>query len=216
MSTEPKTELDGEGKPVVLTLMDVTTNPRVVAHLSSLNRRTRLWVEADKLCHYCHQPTTLSSDIVPWQATVDHKMPRGRGGDDSGDNVVSACAACNRRRNMEDINGLQEGSLLHTMPVLPGGHRGWVTNTSMKGQQTNTGTLSTKAYRPHAELQTLRDARDSALGQLSASRATVLLLQTQLAEAQAALRGTRVRVRVVGWLRRRSDALWGLLEGHGS
>ncbi len=49
---------------------------------------------------------------LPDEATIDHIIPRVRGGSDEDSNVVSACHACNYRRNQEDIQGLPDGSLL--------------------------------------------------------------------------------------------------------
>jgi hypothetical protein len=39
----------------------------------------------------------------PDQATVDHRMPRGRGGPDTIENCVSACRQCNEARNHSDV-----------------------------------------------------------------------------------------------------------------
>ncbi|MFH1088104.1 MAG: HNH endonuclease [Chloroflexota bacterium] len=41
-------------------------------------------------CQYCGRQSR--------ELTLDHVLPRGRGGEHSWENVVSACAACNRRK----------------------------------------------------------------------------------------------------------------------
>lgn len=68
-------------------------------------------------CHWCKRSTryvlgSQGGDRLPDEATVDHIVPRGRGGNDSDENVVSACHGCNMRRNQEDIEGLPEGALM--------------------------------------------------------------------------------------------------------
>lgn len=62
-----------------------------------------LWLRADKKCHWCSRPTLLCDDDVPSQATVDHIIPRGRGGTNSLLNVLCSCRQCNADRNRRDI-----------------------------------------------------------------------------------------------------------------
>lgn len=68
-----------------------------------LPRRTILWIEADKKCHWCGRTTLLCVNVAPDQATVDHRIPRGRGGPDTIENCVSACRQCNEERNRSDV-----------------------------------------------------------------------------------------------------------------
>jgi hypothetical protein len=70
---------------------------------NQLPRRTILWLQADKMCHWCGRATLLSDNVAPDQATVDHSIPRGRGGPDTIENCVSACRQCNEDRNRSDI-----------------------------------------------------------------------------------------------------------------
>jgi hypothetical protein len=70
---------------------------------NQLPRRTILWLQADKMCHWCGRATLLSDNVAPNQATVDHRIPRGRGGPDTIENCVSACRQCNEDRNRRDI-----------------------------------------------------------------------------------------------------------------
>lgn len=75
-------------------------------------RRERLWVQAGKLCHWCGNPTRMSKDHAWDAATIDHVIPRYKGGSNEDFNVVSSCNRCNNRRNHEDIMKLAEGELL--------------------------------------------------------------------------------------------------------
>ncbi len=51
--------------------------------------------------------------------TIDHIMPRSRGGRHSWENVVAACAACNHRKGDRTLEEL--GWQLHTVPRVPRG-----------------------------------------------------------------------------------------------
>jgi 5-methylcytosine-specific restriction endonuclease McrA len=64
-------------------------------------------------CQYCGKQTR--------QLTLDHVIPRYRGGQHTWENVVSACAACNRHkagRTPEEAN-----MKLHKIPAPPHAHR---------------------------------------------------------------------------------------------
>jgi hypothetical protein len=65
--------------------------------------------ELPKQCVYCGSITNL---------TTDHPIPRGRGGDESADNVVLACQSCNASRGEKGIFewlGLKEKDKLHRL-----------------------------------------------------------------------------------------------------
>lgn len=61
-------------------------------------------------CHYCSGALFSTKDPMPyWPSegrtipTIDHKLPRSRGGTDALDNLVLACNKCNaRKRNLTD------------------------------------------------------------------------------------------------------------------
>lgn len=75
-------------------------------------RRELLWLAEGKTCHWCGRPTRYALEESGDQATIDHIVPRYKGGTDDPSNIVSSCRACNARRNSEDMKGLPEGSLL--------------------------------------------------------------------------------------------------------
>jgi 5-methylcytosine-specific restriction endonuclease McrA len=55
-------------------------------------KRTEIFARDDYRCVYCGEQYPVES------LTVDHVQPQMRGGDHSGGNVVTACAACNLRK----------------------------------------------------------------------------------------------------------------------
>ncbi len=60
-------------------------------------------------CAYCHAPAE----------TIDHVMPRSRGGAHLWENVVAACARCNHTKG--DKTPAELGWRLHVVPVAPRG-----------------------------------------------------------------------------------------------
>ena len=59
-------------------------------------------------CQYCGNPKHL---------TLDHVIPRSKGGPHTWDNVVAACEKCNSRKG--DRTPLQAGMTLRTQPKAP-------------------------------------------------------------------------------------------------
>lgn len=68
--------------------------------------------EQNGCCHYCEQPMWLgdaagfakrygrSRKQARWlQATAEHLVPLGEGGEDAAHNIVAACLFCNDRRH---------------------------------------------------------------------------------------------------------------------
>ena len=62
-------------------------------------------------CQYC------GCHLNSKNASLDHVMPRSRGGDNSWDNIVSACKPCNRRKSNRTPE--EAGMHLHKRPVAP-------------------------------------------------------------------------------------------------
>ncbi|MGH2905509.1 MAG: HNH endonuclease [Solirubrobacterales bacterium] len=59
-------------------------------------------------CQYCGKRGSL---------TMDHVIPRSKGGDTSWENVVACCAGCNRRKGDRSVS--QSGMQLRTHPRAP-------------------------------------------------------------------------------------------------
>ena len=97
----------------------MSTNPNNLVLIRSVipskyrpNRRELLWLAEEKKCHWCGRSTRLVSEDAADQATIDHVIPRYKGGTNEVSNLVSSCRGCNARRNTEDMKGLVDGSLL--------------------------------------------------------------------------------------------------------
>jgi hypothetical protein len=80
-------------------------------------RRELLWLKEGKVCHWCGCPTRLCDEPDPDQATIEHIMPRCKGGTNDDENLASACRACNTRRSFEDSRNMKEGALLGKWPL---------------------------------------------------------------------------------------------------
>ncbi len=55
-------------------------------------KREDIFARDDWRCVYCGE------QFQPEALTIDHVQPQARGGDNSGGNVVTACATCNLRK----------------------------------------------------------------------------------------------------------------------
>lgn len=84
-------------------------------------RREALWLKHGRKCHWCGCETLLDATPSKWNmATVDHVIPRYKGGTNEETNTVSACQRCNNRRSHEDAKGLPDGALLGRYNFTPG------------------------------------------------------------------------------------------------
>jgi 5-methylcytosine-specific restriction endonuclease McrA len=81
----------------------------------SVNRRT-VFARDSHRCQYCGSAAE----------SIDHVVPRSRGGLHSWDNVVAACRRCNTRK--EDRLPHEAGLVLRSAPVAPR-HRVWLLAT---------------------------------------------------------------------------------------
>jgi len=73
--------------PVVIRLVTYVRVPRD-PHRRKITRRA-VFARDDWQCQYCGARTSL---------TVDHVIPRSKGGDSGWENIVASCAPCNRRK----------------------------------------------------------------------------------------------------------------------
>ncbi len=73
-------------RPSVIRLMHLVRRPRSVVKLT----RREIFLRDNYTCQYC--------GIRSRELTVDHVMPKHRGGRHSWDNLVTACKSCNHRK----------------------------------------------------------------------------------------------------------------------
>jgi 5-methylcytosine-specific restriction endonuclease McrA len=90
-------------------------NPSVVRLLEYRKIPIRIHVLTKKnihnrdrsICQYCYQKFPHS------KLTLDHVIPRSRGGKDSWQNLVSACTKCNRKKGDRLLSEIKDMVLLH-------------------------------------------------------------------------------------------------------
>ena len=74
-------------RPVVIRLVTYVQIPRDT-HRRKITRRA-VFARDDWTCQYCGSRSNL---------TVDHVVPRSKGGSSNWENIVASCAPCNRRK----------------------------------------------------------------------------------------------------------------------
>src|SRR4051812_33451717 len=84
---ELRSERASMSRPVVIRLVTYIVVPRDT-HRRKITRRA-VFARDDWTCQYCGSRSNL---------TVDHVIPRSRGGESSWENIVASCAPCNRRK----------------------------------------------------------------------------------------------------------------------
>ena len=96
-------------RPVVIRLVSYVRVPRDT-HRRKITRRA-VFARDDWTCQYCGARSNL---------TVDHVVPRSKGGASSWENIVASCAPCNLRKG----NALprQAGMRLQRQPRTPSPH----------------------------------------------------------------------------------------------
>ena len=60
--------------------------------------RLQIFERDDYQCNYCKKQLTRFS------ATLDHIHPVSEGGDNSADNLITACLQCNARKNSQELS----------------------------------------------------------------------------------------------------------------
>ena len=93
-------------RPVVIRLVSYVRIPRDT-HRRKITRRA-VFARDDWTCQYCGSRSNL---------TVDHVVPRSKGGTSSWDNIVASCAPCNRRKG--NASPRQAGMSLNRPPAHP-------------------------------------------------------------------------------------------------
>ena len=94
-------------RPAVIRLRSYVRVPRDV-HRRKITRRA-VFARDGWRCQYCGSRSSL---------TVDHVVPRSKGGSSTWDNIVASCAPCNRRKG--DSLPRQVGMHLVRQPRTPG------------------------------------------------------------------------------------------------
>jgi 5-methylcytosine-specific restriction endonuclease McrA len=93
-------------RPVVIRLVAYVRIPRDT-HRRKITRRA-VFARDNWTCQYCGARSNL---------TVDHVIPRSKGGGSGWDNIVASCAPCNRRKG--DALPRQVGMHLLKPPRMP-------------------------------------------------------------------------------------------------
>jgi 5-methylcytosine-specific restriction endonuclease McrA len=93
-------------RPVVIRLVSYVRVPRQ-AHRRKITRRA-VFARDGWACQYCGSRSNL---------TVDHVVPRSKGGQSSWENIVASCGPCNRRKG--DCLPAQVGMELRRAPRTP-------------------------------------------------------------------------------------------------
>src|SRR5438874_3310979 len=96
-------------RPVVIRLVTYVRVPRDT-HKRRITRRA-VFARDGWTCQYCGSRSNL---------TVDHVIPRSKGGASSWENIVASCAPCNRRKG--DFLPRQVGMSLRRKPRRPKAH----------------------------------------------------------------------------------------------
>jgi 5-methylcytosine-specific restriction endonuclease McrA len=96
-------------RPMVIRLVSYVRIPRDT-HRRKITRRA-VFARDDWTCQYCGSRANL---------TVDHVVPRSKGGPSSWENIVASCAPCNRRKGNAMLN--HSGMTLTRQPQAPSPH----------------------------------------------------------------------------------------------
>jgi 5-methylcytosine-specific restriction endonuclease McrA len=124
---ELRSERATMSRPVVIRLMTYVVVPRDT-HRRKITRRA-VFARDNWTCQYCGSRSNL---------TVDHVIPRSKGGQSTWDNIVASCAPCNRRKadHLPDKAGMhprhapsmpQPHVFIHVAtPTIPAAWRHWL------------------------------------------------------------------------------------------
>jgi 5-methylcytosine-specific restriction endonuclease McrA len=96
-------------RPLVIRLRTYVRVPRD-NHRRKITRRA-VFARDGWTCQYCGSRSTL---------TVDHVVPKSKGGGSNWENIVASCAPCNRRKG--DSSPEQAGMPLARKPSIPQPH----------------------------------------------------------------------------------------------
>src|SRR5215210_5386203 len=126
-SWELRSERATLSRPVVIRLVTYVVVPRDT-HRRKITRRA-VFARDNWTCQYCGSRSNL---------TVDHVIPRSKGGGSTWDNIVASCAPCNRRKgdNLPEKAGMHPrrtptapspNVFIHVAsPTIPAAWRQWL------------------------------------------------------------------------------------------
>jgi 5-methylcytosine-specific restriction endonuclease McrA len=119
-------------RPVVIRLVSYVRVPRDT-HRRKITRRA-VFARDGWACQYCGSRSNL---------TVDHVIPRSKGGDSTWENIVASCAPCNRRKgdHLPDKAGMHPRRVpqapsphvfIHVAsPTIPAAWRQWLPDAAV-------------------------------------------------------------------------------------
>ena len=173
----------------------MSTNPdnlvpmpqRVWSDTPTPRRREALWLKENKLCHWCGKATRLVNEQAQDQATIDHVIPRYKGGSNDLSNVVNACYGCNSRRNTEDMKGLPDNSTLGKNPASKKHkHKG----IALTGDEKK-AIMSTPVRVKISTEDILREQRDQAQKEIAMLRKEIKQWEETVAEQEIELKSLK-------------------------
>lgn len=109
--------------PSVIRMVYLIHRPRPRVKLT----RKEVFIRDGFICQYCGRQ---SSDL-----TIDHVVPRSRGGGHSWDNLVSACKTCNHRKGGKLLSEVR--MTLRSVPHEPRAGRYYTIERRIEGALTN-------------------------------------------------------------------------------
>ena len=203
--------------------------PQTVWHATRNRTREELWHAEGCKCHWCGKPTRLCANPEPDQATIEHIVPRAKGGTDARDNLVSACHLCNARRAYEQAMGVPDGSMLATFPVTdrqkrafglavpvrPQGKPNYCRHIALTGDEKKaiiagnvappSSPVLKRSVAKHQTEDVLREQRDQALRELTLVRNELKLFHKIVDDQEKDLKTMTVwkliRKRISEWIR---------------
>ncbi len=186
--------------------LQIVPPQKVWSYIPAPPRRELLWLKEGKKCHWCGRATRLCAESADDQATIEHIIPRYKGGTNEGSNLASACRLCNNRRAYEDSRNMKEGALLGKWPL---------TKSTRKAQERVALTGDEKKaiiggtyLRPNRDRMSkeeiLLEQRDQAHRELTIVRNELKLfhkiVEDQEKELKSMTVGKLIRKRIADWL----------------
>lgn len=84
--------------------------------MSNMSKIQKLMQRYNDRCYFCGRTVVIATPTNPAHATIDHDMPKARGGDNCPLNLLLACVRCNTAKG--DMTGMEFKQFIRTS-VLP-------------------------------------------------------------------------------------------------